>query len=127
MRARRPDNAKDDRAFSSGVKCRDGWVCRLEVWTGRSYAECGSKGSPMNPIDAAHIYPRNQCGPIKFEIVVGLAACRDHHDLYDRHDDSVRVPLKREHTAFKAINLASKVPIARRMPPSRPLAGEKSA
>jgi len=132
MRARRKtatfNGAALDAAFSRNVKERDGHRCRMERWDGSRYVEHGIKGDPCNPLDAAHIYGRPHLPPsIRFEAIVGLTACRDCHEEYDRHGDRVRVPLKREFTAFKAINMASKVGIARRLPPSRPLVREKAS
>lgn len=131
MRARRKtkdvDNAKLDAKFSRDVKERDGYECQMEVWYRRKWRKCGSKGSPMNPLDAAHIYGRPYLpATLKYHKVVGITACRDHHDSYDRRGDFilVRVPPARELDAWKAIGLAlskheMKVPIPRRLPPEK--------
>lgn len=122
------DNKKDESAFSSGVKKRDGYHCRMERWDRKAKAwnVHGFGGSPNNPLFAAHIYGRDNCGEIKFKEVVGITSCLDCHDVYDHRDVSgridVRVPPDRERAAYKAICLAvTTFTVPRRKPPARPV------
>src|SRR6185437_5534586 len=126
MRARKKtkdvDNAKLDRAFSTDVKQRDGYVCRMEMWKGGRWVEHGIQGSPLSPLHPSHIYKRDDCGSLRFNPIVALASCRDCHDKYGEHDDTVRVPLAREEAAYRALCLAvTKWKTVRRKPPTRPL------
>jgi hypothetical protein len=128
MRARRKtnsiDNAKANRAFAKGVLERDGYVCRMEQWFDGDWYEHGIKGSPNNPIDPAHIYARANCGGAWSNPIVGLAACRNCHNRYDRNSlagPPVRVPPAREVAAYAVIQYAvTKFTVPRRRPPDTP-------
>jgi hypothetical protein len=107
MRARRRtatvNNASRDGAFSRKVKERDGNRCRMQVWHASGWLEHSVGASSQNPLDAAHIYPRGQCGKFWDEPIVGVTACRDCHDRYDgKQKDGVfvRVPPERERAAY---------------------------
>ena len=134
MRARKPDNAVADRAFSSGVLTRDGRVCRMQRWDGKIWREHGIKGSDFNPIDPVHIYSRARIAndAVHFNALIGLAGCRSCHDAYDdklgaEAKDLVRVPPERERTAWrylerqKALGVLTLLP-SRREPHERPAA-----
>jgi hypothetical protein len=133
IRARRKTKAINvaalERGFSTVVKARDEHVCRMERWNGKRYVEHGIKGSPVNPLDPSHIYSRAQVAQplVHFKAALGLASCRDCHELYEDHNDIVRVPLKREAKAW-AVLLAAlrtgelKTLPSRRTPPSKPKA-----
>jgi|ERR1700677_1528581 len=128
IRARRKTNDVDtkklDAAFSSAVFARDGRRCRMEKWSGGKWVECGSKGSPCNPLDPSHIYARDNCGTLKYDKIVGIASCRDCHERYEgklRDKISVRVPLYREAAAYRAVTIAvTSFHVPRRKPPARP-------
>lgn len=121
MRSRTPDNAKADREFSQTVKARDGGICRFERYRHGRWEEHGIKGSPLNPIDASHIYGRPHLSPsTRFDARVGLAGCRDCHTQYDSYSDLVRVPPAREADAYDCAIDGCRVPPVRRMPPERP-------
>jgi len=129
MRARRRtntvDRAAEDRAFSRKVLERDGRICRVEIWDGERWWQHGIKGNANNPLQAAHVYPRGQCGKWKFEPIVGVAACTDCHDRLDRRiidDLAVRVPPARERAAFLFLTAPGRMksPPPRRLPPERP-------
>jgi hypothetical protein len=123
IRARKPDNAKADREFSLLVKRRDGYECKMQVWHPSQgvWLSHGIKGSPVNPLDAAHVYGRPHIPPaVRFDPIVGTTACRDCHAKYDSRDDSVRVNPLREELAYSAIFVAAKVPPPRRLPQESP-------
>lgn len=142
MRAHRRTNTENrasrDHAFSRGVLERDGRKCRMQMWVGRfngealhnGWIEHGTRGNPDNPIDPAHIYPRNHCGDFWDDPIVGLAACRNCHDRLDgslRDKVVVRVPPDREKAAFDFLMGKHKkgelvVKPVRRKPPTRPIA-----
>lgn len=130
MRAHRKSDdrntKRDEQRFSSGVKARDDYRCRMERWSGkrRKWEEHGVPGSPDNPLFAAHIYDRNECGHVKFNELVGITSCLDCHDRYDLRSfkgPAVRVPLEREKAAFRLLAIAiTNWRVARRKPPARP-------
>lgn len=136
MRAHRKnamvDNAKEDARFSREVLERDGRVCQMEFWS-RMTEEWEAhliKGNPDNPLWAAHIYKRNECGTLRYNAIVGIASCLDCHEIYDnnyigRPKRIVRVPPDREERAFRAICLALRncPPPVRRLPPEVPVEG----
>lgn len=129
MRSRKPKNARLEREFPPAVKARDGFLCRMERWNGREYVEHGIKGSPLNPLEASHIYARSAiAAPIQFDPVVAITSCADCHVAYGKRDDAVRVPPAYELRAWRALNLAirknelKKLP-PRREPPAQPLKG----
>lgn len=99
---------------------------------GLGWVEHGIKGSPMNPLQAAHIYGKPHLSEAtKFVEIVGVTACDTCHRIYDRNitgyekqDIAVRVPPAREAAVWRFLNLALgrdlKVLPSRREPPERP-------
>ncbi|HEX3458514.1 MAG TPA: hypothetical protein VHR97_11220 [Candidatus Baltobacteraceae bacterium] len=114
---------KDERVFPPAVKTRDEFVCRMEVWNGTGWLECGSHGSENNPVQAAHIYRRPHLNPsIRFNPLIGICACKRHHQAYDAYLKTVRVPPNREERAWRLVCVGNKSRINRRIPPDRPVA-----
>lgn len=82
--------------------------------------EHGIGGSSEHGLFAAHIYDRNDCGPVKFKEPVGITACLSCHDRYDLRTfkrPAVRVPPVREDLAQRLISVRARrdcIPLARR-------------
>ena len=76
------------------VRFRDDYNCHLEYYDKGSithfsgWRDCGNHAT-----DAAHILRRSEAGKMKFsDPVLGVAACRQHHELLHRMDSKIRVP-----------------------------------
>jgi hypothetical protein len=126
MRAARPETARGKQQFRIGVLTRDEYRCRMQIWRDGQWVECGSRGSGTNPLDPSHIYASDNCGPVKWKPIVGIASCRNDHRRYEgklRDGVVVRVPPDREELAYRAITLAvTKWRVPRHKPPERPAA-----
>jgi hypothetical protein len=117
------DKLKEETAWAKRVKERDGYRCQFEHWDGNQWVTCGQRSAPHNPLFAAHIYGRDNCGKVKFVDEVGITACVNDHDRYDRriHDNViVRIPPEREAVAYAIASAAVEFTIKRRMPPEDP-------
>jgi hypothetical protein len=78
-------------SWARKVKARDDYECRLEEYNrpfARTWFRCSSRGS-----DAAHIFRRSEAGKLRFaDPVLGITACRHHHDELHKMSKRVRVP-----------------------------------
>ena len=80
----------DEARWARLVKERDNYLCMLEEYN-KHWWGCYNRGT-----DAAHIFRRNECGKLKFsDKVLGITACRQHHDRLHKYDKHVRVPPRR--------------------------------
>jgi hypothetical protein len=101
--------------WALAVKKRDDYECRLEeynarprltttIYIGAGWSPCFKRGT-----DAAHIFRRSEAGKLRFaDPVLGICACREHHDRLHRMDKKVRIPPKAVEAARRYLMKAVK-------------------
>ena len=96
-----------EQKWSKSVRLRDEGRCLLEEYG--TLPLLGWKVCYTQATDAAHIFRRSEAGKLKFsDPVLGVAACRAHHERLHRFDKRVRIPPARVELARAYLDKAHK-------------------
>jgi 5-methylcytosine-specific restriction endonuclease McrA len=105
----RPSTLKANRELRRAVLERDGHACLMMVRSSHKdeHGQYFNAAPCFNPaVDAAHVFPRAQCGRAKYSPDVCVASCRRCHDLWHAHNPNVAFPGSAVLRAEKAIAAA---------------------